>query len=317
MKTIRKAFSFVLIAVAASSALGAKLSSSVPKGWGEDFASAKETAEKSGKLILLAFSGSDWCGWCVKMEKEIYSDSKFIKQAKKKFVLVMVDNPRDKSILSPLAQKQNPSLVSEYQIRGYPSTVIVRPSGEEVKRFGGYRRDGVDAFLNALDKVADDAGVKASPEVSDEDAKGDDRFFPNPADKAKIAERESKQRKTNALSTLALDEFAGIAFFSKASDGKPSLKNPYLLLSEVRKTYYSGNKLTGLTLAAPTKDVKEMSDEKLRVETCKLVRAMEEELGVKFAVTGDKIDFKGKKTQIVVRSSKVGGELSVQVAVKR
>lgn len=317
MKMIRKFMVTTLTALVVTTTFGAKMSSSVPKGWGEDYESAKATAEKSGKLILLAFSGSDWCGWCVKMEKDIYSDSKFIKQAKKKFVLLMIDNPRNKSILSPLAQKQNPELVSQFQIRGYPSTVIVRPSGEEVRRFGGYQSRGVDAFLEKLDKVAEEAGVKGKAEVSDEEAKKDDRFFPDPADKAKVASRESKQRKENALSAITLDEFAGIAFFSKASEGKPSLKEPYHILSEVAKTYYSGNKLTGLKLAAPAKTVKEMSDETIRIETCKLVRAMEEDLGVKFAVTGDKIDFKGKKTQIVVRANKTIGDLSVQVAVKR
>ena len=107
MNIIGKAMSFAVSLAVASAALGAELSKSVPKGWDEDFEAGKATAEKSGKLILLAFSGSDWCGWCVKMEKEIYSDKKFISEAKKKFVLLMIDNPQNKSILSPLAAKQN------------------------------------------------------------------------------------------------------------------------------------------------------------------------------------------------------------------
>ena len=141
-------------------AFGAKLSKSVPKGWGEDFAAASETAKKEGKLMLLAFSGSDWCGWCVKMEKEIYSQKKFINEAKKKFVLVMIDSPRNKDILSKKAVKQNPELVKKYGIRGYPSTVIVRPSGEELKRFGGFQSGGVEAFLEALKVVSDEFGPK-------------------------------------------------------------------------------------------------------------------------------------------------------------
>lgn len=153
------------IAVAAS---GAKLSKSVPRGWGEDFSAAKAEAEKSGKLLLIAFSGSDWCGWCMKMEKDIYSDKAFIKKAKQNFVLVMIDSPSNKEILSKLAQEQNPGLVKQYGIRGYPSTVIARPSGEEVARFGGYQRGGVDAFLEKLAAVAAEAGVAKSG-----DAKGD------------------------------------------------------------------------------------------------------------------------------------------------
>ena len=60
-----------LCAVVAMSSYAAKVSKSVPKGWSEDFAAAQKTAEKEKKLILLAFSGSDWCGWCVKMDKEV------------------------------------------------------------------------------------------------------------------------------------------------------------------------------------------------------------------------------------------------------
>ena len=157
MKMIRKFSVCVSVCCIAAAVFGAKLSKSVPKGWGEDFAAASATAQKEGKLVLLAFSGSDWCGWCVKMEKEIYSDKKFINEAKKNYVLLMIDSPRNQEILSKLAKKQNPGLLKKYGVRGFPCTVIVRPSGEEVKRFGGYQRGGVDAFLKELKTVADEA----------------------------------------------------------------------------------------------------------------------------------------------------------------
>ena len=316
MNIIGKAMSFAVSLSVASSALGAELSKSVPKGWDEDFEAGKATAEKSGKLILLAFSGSDWCGWCVKMEKEIYSDKKFISEAKKKFVLLMIDNPQNKSILSPLAAKQNSELTRKYNVRGFPSTVIVRPSGEEVRRFGGYQRSGVDGFLKALDEVADAAGVKGVVEISDDEAKKDDRFFFAPAEKGKIASRESKKRKANAQNDFELDEFAGIKFGRAKAEGAPKLEKPYRLLSAVSKTSYAGNKLTGFTLAADASTVKAMTDEALQIETCKLVRALEGELGVQFAVTSSKIDFTGKKTSVVVHSSKASGVLSVQFSRK-
>lgn len=158
MKTIRKISVCVCACCLAAAAFGAKLSQSVPKGWDEDFAACSERAQKEGKLLLLAFSGSDWCGWCVKMEKEIYSNRKFISEAKKRFILLMIDSPKNKNILSGLAKKQNPELVKKYGIRGYPTTVITRPSGEVVKHLGGYQRGGVDAFLASLNAVADSAG---------------------------------------------------------------------------------------------------------------------------------------------------------------
>ena len=155
MKTMRKIEICACLCGLVAVAFGAKLSKSVPKGWSEDFAAASETAKKEGKLLLLAFSGSDWCGWCVKMEKEIYSQKKFINEAKKKFVLVMIDSPRDKAILTKLAKKQNPELVKKYDIHGYPSTVIARPSGEVVKPCGGAQKGGMSPFLEALNAVAD------------------------------------------------------------------------------------------------------------------------------------------------------------------
>ena len=83
----------------------------------------------------------------------------------------------------------------------------------------------------------------------------------------------------------------------------------------VALTAVNGAELGG-ALAAKTGDVKAMSEEELRLETCKLVRALEGELGVQFAVTASKIDFTGKKTSVVVLSNKSAGTLSVKFSRK-
>ena len=303
----------------AAVAFGAKMSGSVPKGWSEDFAAAKEEAKKSGKLILLAFSGSDWCGWCVKMERDIYSTKDFIKKAGQRFVLVMIDSPRNKEILSKLAQRQNPGLVKEYGIRGYPCSVVVRPSGEEVKRFGGYQRDGVDAFVEKLYAVADEAGVAKgdAANAGDADCSADDRFFCEQVERGKVLARETRQRSANLTNDFELASFAGIQFGAAKADGTPALDKPYLLLSAVQKPTYTGGKLTGFTLVAPMKDIKAMSADELRKETCKLVRTIESEFGIRFAVTGSKIDFNGRNASIQIYSSKSLGRLAVQVLKKK
>ena len=161
MKNIHKIGLCVSVCCVVAAAFGAKLSKSVPKGWGEDFAAASEAAQKDDKLLLIAFSGSDWCGWCIKMEKEIYSDKKFISEAKKNYVLLMIDSPMKKEILSKLALKQNPGLLKKYGVNGFPCTVIARPSGEEIKRFSGYQRGGVESFLKTLKEVAEEAAPKS------------------------------------------------------------------------------------------------------------------------------------------------------------
>ncbi len=316
---------WILCAVAcclAGAASGAKLSKSVPSGWDENFAQAKVDAEKDGKLILLAFSGSDWCHWCMKMAEEIYSDRKFIDKAKQKFVLIMIDKPRDQSILSKKALKQNPQLREKYAIRGYPCTVIVRPSGEEVKRFGGYQPGGVDKFLAKLDEVAQEAGISGGNDAArdaegDEEVLKDDRFFGDSRDKAKIAAREARQRKVNSTNDLELASFAGITLGADKADGNPVVKEPFLLLSDVQKPVYARGKLTGFVLAAPAKRIKELSAKDFRIETCRLVRAIEKELDIQFAVTSFKIDFVGKNAAITVSANQSTGQLAVQFVKKK
>ena len=135
-----------------------EVSKSVPKGWTEDFEAAKQQAAKEGKLILMDFSGSDWCGWCKKMDEEVFTKDRFVREASKKFVLVSVDSPRDKSILSALARKQNRELAEKYEVRGYPTVVIVDPDGKEVKRHSGYRAGGPNGYMKYIRELT--RGVK-------------------------------------------------------------------------------------------------------------------------------------------------------------
>ena len=314
-KSVTKAAMFAAACGLSLAVSAAALSKNTPKGWGEDFTAACEEAKRDGKLVLLAFSGSDWCGWCIKMDKEIYSKPGFVSMAKRKFVLVSVDSPQDKEILSPLAKKQNPELVKKYGIEGYPSTIVVRPSGEEVKRFGGYRQEGVEGFLKALYEVAEAEGVGAGKAAA-VDAKSDDRFFFAPADRAKVTTREMKQRTANRTNDFEIVEFAGISFGAEKSAGAPTLASPYRLLSEVQRPMYTSGKLTGFTLAAPPAKIKAMTEDELKLETAELVKATESDCGIRLAVASSKIDFVGKMTGIVVTSRRSSGTLTVQFKKK-
>ena len=130
---------------------------STPAGMTDDFEASCEQAKKEKKRILLVFSGSDWCGFCKRLDDDVLSEKKFIRQVSRKYVPVYVDNPRDRSLLSAKAQDQNPGLVDRYSPNGYPTVVVTDADGEELARFSGYGGDGSSAFMRRLEDSVKDA----------------------------------------------------------------------------------------------------------------------------------------------------------------
>ena len=126
--------------------------------WFVNWDKALAEARKTDKALFLLNTGSDWCGWCKKMDEEVFAKESFVREVSKKFVLVMIDSPRDKSILSSLAGRQNQGLKATYSVRGFPTVVIVDPEGKEVKRHSGYRSGGPNGYLKYLRELT--RGVK-------------------------------------------------------------------------------------------------------------------------------------------------------------
>ena len=118
--------------------------------WMTDLPKAQALAAKEKKLVLLNFTGSDWCGFCVKLDREVFSTEKFAKYAKEKLVLVEVDFPSRKKLPSELA-KANQALKQKYSIRGFPTLLVLDGKGKEVGRKVGYGGDGTDALLATLE----------------------------------------------------------------------------------------------------------------------------------------------------------------------
>jgi len=141
-----------VLAVAAAICVGVASATSTPEGWTDDFEAAKEQAKKEDKMLLVDFSGSDWCGWCKKLDREVFAQPEFLKGVKKDFVLVMIDSPRDKSLLSEKASKQNPELQKKYRISGYPTVLIMDAAGEVLDKTG-YRNGGAKAYVKYLKDV--------------------------------------------------------------------------------------------------------------------------------------------------------------------
>lgn len=125
--------------------------------WQTDFERAKTEAKTESKFILLNFSGSDWCGPCIRLHKEIFDSEVFTKYADEKLVLVNADFPRlKKNMLSKEQQKQNDALADKYNIDGaFPFTVLLDADGKIIKKWNGYPSETAEEFTNDVKAAAD------------------------------------------------------------------------------------------------------------------------------------------------------------------
>lgn len=126
------------------------LSTLAASGWQTDFAAAQASAKKDSKAILLDFTGSDWCGWCIKMKKDSLDQKAFQEFADKKLVLVEVDFPNAKK-QTEAVKKQNDDLQKKYNVEGYPTFVLVDGDGKELGRHVGYLKGGPSAFVEKIE----------------------------------------------------------------------------------------------------------------------------------------------------------------------
>ena len=118
--------------------------------WLTDLPKAQAQAKKENKLVMLDFTGSDWCGWCIKLNKEVFSKSEFADYAKKNLVLVEVDFPHGKKQTEE-QKKANQKLFEKYKIEGYPTIIVLNGEGKKVG-VTGYVEGGPKAWLAELDK---------------------------------------------------------------------------------------------------------------------------------------------------------------------
>lgn len=126
----------------------AEQSSGLP--WGTDLPGALNQARSDNKMVLLDFTGSDWCPWCIKFDHDVLSTGEFADYAKSKLVLVQLDFPRTKPQSDDLKQA-NAALAKRFNVDGYPTYVLLNPAGNELGRQVGYREGGPDAFIAELD----------------------------------------------------------------------------------------------------------------------------------------------------------------------
>lgn len=120
--------------------------------WLTDFEKAKEAARENRRYILLNFSGSDWCGPCIKMKKEIFEAQPFQDFANSNLVLVRADFPRHKKNQLEAKQKEhNEKLAERFNPRGkFPLTILLDSNGKVIDEWDGYPNMTVEEFVDEI-----------------------------------------------------------------------------------------------------------------------------------------------------------------------
>ena len=141
--------------------------------WHTDMNKASAVSIKEQKPLFLFFTGSDWCGWCIRLQKEVFKTPEFATWAKDNVVLVELDFPRRTPMADEL-KKQNNELQQVFGVRGYPTVWFAKPTVKDGKtnleQLGntGYVAGGPSAWLvganQIIAKYVKDAPVNAEKE---------------------------------------------------------------------------------------------------------------------------------------------------------
>ena len=147
---------FTLLVIDAAGAASATL-------WQTDLPKAQAQAKAEGKLVLINFTGSDWCGWCIKLRKEVFLKPDFEEYAKVNLVLVEIDFPKRKALPDAL-QKANHKLAEQFEVQGYPTLIVLNGQGTKLGRVS-YGSGGAKSFLADLAKVTRPQPEPPTPSV--------------------------------------------------------------------------------------------------------------------------------------------------------
>jgi thioredoxin-related protein len=123
----------------------------VEANWLTNYDQAIKQATSEKKPILMDFTGSDWCGWCIRLDKEVFSQPEFVDYANQNLVLLKLDFPRKKE-QSTTEKEQNEKLATKYQIEGFPTIVVLDSTGKQLGQLG-YAKGGAKGWIASLEKV--------------------------------------------------------------------------------------------------------------------------------------------------------------------
>ena len=142
--------------------------------WTMDFDAAVKLAGEKKLPLILNFTGSDWCGWCKLMDKNVFAEEAWKTYAKEHVLLVTLDFPQDKSIVPEKYVARNKALQEKFGVRGYPTYVVLDNDGDtKLGQLGAGRDKTPSSFIEEFKGVvrmsagAIDAYAKANPDKAD------------------------------------------------------------------------------------------------------------------------------------------------------
>jgi len=142
--------------------------------WTMDFDAAKELAAEKRLPLLLNFTGSDWCGWCKRMDTNVFEKAPWVEYAAENVMLVTLDFPRNKSLVPEKYVERNQALRKQFGVRGYPTYVILDSDGEtKIGQLGAGRDKTPESFIAEFKAVVRfsrpniEAFVKANPDKAE------------------------------------------------------------------------------------------------------------------------------------------------------
>ncbi len=123
--------------------------------WTMDYYAAKELAKEKRVPVILNFTGSDWCPWCVLMDEKVFSQKEWQDYAKDKVALVWLDFPRNKSLVPMHLVARNQELVENYGVQGFPTYIVLDADGKRIGQLGAARDITPQKFISELKKITD------------------------------------------------------------------------------------------------------------------------------------------------------------------
>ena len=152
--------------------IGINVSQAQELKWYTDVKEAIKVSNKEKKPLMLFFTGSDWCGWCIRLQKEVLKTSEFGKWANEKVVLVELDYPRGVAQTEEV-KRQNSELQQVFGIQGFPTVYFAKATVNKEGKINfeglgntGYVAGGPTAWLAVADPFVKNAAMTPEPKKS-------------------------------------------------------------------------------------------------------------------------------------------------------